>query len=273
MQHFKTFRCHNCFISKIKTEKMNFKFLFPLFLLAIISTSCTHKSDISTINTEEVPDTLSLSIRTAEEQAALSPDDVVSLLKKGNSEFSHDSLTILNTSQRIRDAINGQYPVAAVLSCSDSRIPVEDIFHMGIGDLFVARVAGNVVNEDIIGSLEYGCKVLGAKVIVVLGHEYCGAIKSAIDDVKLGNVTELLSKIQPAVALASKNYDGSKTTKNPQFVEKVCDANVDISIDDIRKRSSILSQLEAEGKLKIIGAVYDIKTGEVDFFDGSRFLN
>jgi len=252
---------------------MKFKFLFSLLLLAIIGTSCTHKSATPTTTEEEAPDTLSISIRTAEEQAALSPSDVVSLLKRGNSEFSHDSLTILNTSQRVRDAINGQYPVAAVLSCSDSRIPVEDIFHMGIGDLFVARVAGNVVNEDIIGSLEYGCKVLGAKVIVVLGHEYCGAIKSAIDHVKLGNVTEVLDKIQPAINLASAHYDGTKTTKNPLFVEKVCDANVDISIDDIRKRSPILSELEAEGKLKIIGAVYDIKTGEVDFFEGSRFLN
>lgn len=254
---------------------MKFKFLFPLFFLAIIGISCTEhkKSTNANVIEENAADTLYLSVRTAEQQAALSPNDVVSLLKKGNSEFINDSLTILNTSQRIRDAVGGQYPIAAVLSCSDSRIPVEDIFHMGIGDLFVARVAGNVVNEDIVGSLEYGCKVLGAKVIVVLGHEYCGAIKSAIDDVKLGNVTEVLNKIQPAVKLASDNFGGIKTTKNPLFVEKVCDANVDISMDELRKRSSILSELESEGKLIIIGGVYDIKTGKVDFFDGSRYLN
>ena len=252
---------------------MNLKFLFSLFLLVAISTSCTHSKKSVNVTEENPADTLYLSVRTAEQQAALSPEDVVSLMKKGNAEFSHDSLTILNTSQRIRDAVGGQYPIAAVLACSDSRMPVEDIFHMGIGDLFVARVAGNVVNEDIVGSLEYGCKVLGAKVIVVLGHEYCGAIKSAIDDVKLGNVTEVLNKIQPAIQLASTNYDGSKTTKNPQFVEKVCDANVELSIQDIRNKSSILRGLESEGKLKIIAAVYDIKTGEVDFFDRSRFLN
>lgn len=248
--------------------KTNLKFLLSLFLLGVMITSCNLKSEKTNLvsNTPTLPDTLSISVRTAEQQAALSPDDVVELLKKGNTDFYSDSLTILNTSQRIRDAISGQHPIAAVLSCSDSRVPVEDIFHMGIGDLFVARVAGNVVNEDIIGSLEYGCKVLGAKVIIVLGHEYCGAIKAAIDDVKLGNVTELLAKIQPAVTIASENFSGIKTTKNPTFVEKVCDTNVDLSIDDIRKRSSILRELEQKGELKIIGGVYDIKTGKVDFF-------
>lgn len=215
---------------------------------------------------EETVDTIGLSVRTAEQQAKLSPNEIVDLLKKGNRDFYSDSLTILNTSQRVRDAIPGQYPIAAILACSDSRMPVEDIFHMGIGDLFVTRVAGNIVNEDIIGSLEYSCKVLGSKVIVVLGHEYCGAIKSAIQDVKIGNITEVLNKIQPAIKNVSQKFAGEKTIKNPHYVEAVCDENVELSIENIRQNSTIISELEKEGKLMIIGGVYDIKTGKVDFF-------
>lgn len=132
-------------------------------------------------------------------QAKLTPDLVLDILKKRNQEYVDDNLTIRNTSARIRKASLGQYPGAVILSCLDSRVPVEDVFHCGIGDLFVARVAGNIANEDILGSLEYGCKVSGAKLIVVLGHEHCGAIKSAIDNVKLGNITALLSKIRPAL--------------------------------------------------------------------------
>ncbi|WP_020214144.1 carbonic anhydrase [Flavobacterium rivuli] len=154
-----------------------------------------------------------------------------------------------------------------VLSCLDSRVPVEDVFHSGIGNLFVARVAGNIVNDDILGSLEYACKVSGTKVVLVLGHEYCGAIKSAISNVKLGNITTLLDKIQPAVKMAGSKFKGEKTASNEAFVGEVCDANVMVSIEQIRKRSPILKEMEQKGEILIVGAVYNMKTGKVEFFN------
>jgi len=172
---------------------------------------------------------------------------------------------IRNTSSRIRNAALGQYPGAVVLSCMDSRVPVEDVFHRGIGDVFVIRVAGNIINKDILGSMEYGCKAAGAKVIVVLGHEYCGAIKSAIDDVKLGNITALLQKISPAINNLP-NFKGERKASNPEFVAAVCDENVLLAINNIRKQSPILKQMEADKQIMIVGATYDMKTGKVDFF-------
>ncbi|RYZ91730.1 MAG: carbonic anhydrase, partial [Sphingobacteriaceae bacterium] len=144
-----------------------------------------------------IPDSLIITsqVLTKAQQEKLTPDEVIESLKEGNQDFVEDRLTVRNNSQRVREAALGQYPKAVILSCLDSRVPVEDVFHTGIGDLFVARVAGNITNEDILGSLEYACKVSGSKVIVVLGHEYCGAVKSAIDDVKLGNITNMLAKI------------------------------------------------------------------------------
>ncbi|MCI9844521.1 carbonic anhydrase [Flavobacterium pectinovorum] len=202
---------------------------------------------------------------TAAEQAKLKPIDVIKRLQEGNKDFVEDNLTIRNTTERVRNASLGQFPKAVVLSCLDSRVPVEDVFHSGIGNLFVARVAGNIVNDDILGSLEYSCKVSGAKVVLVLGHEYCGAVKSAIKNVKLGNITTLLDKIQPAVAVAKKDFKGEAIAENEQFVEEVCDANVYHSIDEIRKRSPILKEMEKKGEIIICGAVYNMKTGKVEF--------
>ncbi|SHE38742.1 carbonic anhydrase family protein [Dysgonomonas macrotermitis] len=213
----------------------------------------------------ESDDILTSSVLTAEEQAKLTPQQVLDSLIQGNKDFSEDNLTVRNNSQRVRDAALGQYPKAVVLSCLDSRVPVEDVFHRGIGDVFVARVAGNIVNEDILGSLEYACKVSGSKLIVVLGHDYCGAVKSAIDDVKLGNITPLLAKIRPAVASAGKSFEGEKTSKNPAFVEAVCDENVILAIAEIRKKSPILKEMEEKGEIKIVGGVYDMETGKVTF--------
>lgn len=219
-------------------------------------------------------DIISSDILTAEEQAKLTPLEVLERLKRGNKAFVEDNLTIRNTTERVRKASLGQYPKAVVLSCLDSRVPVEDVFHSGIGNLFVARVAGNVVNEDILGSLEYACKVSGAKLVLVLGHEYCGAIKSAISDVKLGNITTLLDKIQPAVKQASLNFEGEKIASNEAFVEAVCDANVLLDIDQIRQKSSILKEMEQKGEILIVGGVYNMKTGQVEFFDSNKtFLN
>lgn len=209
---------------------------------------------------------LNNTVLTAEQQAQLTPDSALALLKAGNKEFTEDNLTVRNNTRRIREASLGQYPKAVILSCLDSRVPVEDVFHRGIGDIFVARVAGNIVNDDILGSMEYACKVSGSKLIVVLGHEHCGAVKSAIDDVKLGNITELLAKIRPAVVSASKDFSGDKTSKNPQFIEAVCNRNVELAINEIRAESPILKEMESKGEIKIVGGVYHMETGNVDFF-------
>ena len=223
----------------------------------------THSGNSIEISDEDI---IKSSMLTAEEQAKLTPDLVLDMLKTGNQNFLEENLTVRNNSKRVRNAAFGQYPKAAVVSCSDSRIPVEDIFHQGIGDLFVARVAGNFVNTDILGSLEYACKVSGSKLIVVLGHEHCGAIKSAIDDVKLGNITAMLEKIKPAVNNASKGFSGEKTSKNKEFVESVCFHNIHHAIKEIRAKSPILKEMEDNGEIKIVGGMYHMKTGKVDFF-------
>lgn len=203
-------------------------------------------------------------VLTQEQQNTLTPAEVLNILKEGNDDFVNDRLTIRNTSSRIRAAAMSQYPKAVILSCLDSRVPVEDVFHRGIGDIFVARVAGNIVNEDILGSMEYGCKVSGAKLILVLGHEHCGAIKSAIDDVKLGNITPLLAKIRPA-ATSLTGFDGDRSAKNDSYVHQVCERNVKLAIENIRKHSPILAEMEKNKALIIQGAVYNMDSGKVIF--------
>jgi Carbonic anhydrase len=207
------------------------------------------------------------SILTAEEQAALTPDMVLEILKQGNQEFTNGELTIRNNPQRIKDSSIGQYPKAAIISCLDSRVPVEDVFHRGIGDIFVGRIAGNFVNEDLLGSLEFACKLAGAKLIVVLGHENCGAINSAIDNVKLGNLTSMLSKIRPAVEVAENGFSGEKTSKNLTFVHKVCVENVRLAINFIRIKSPILKEMEYKNEIKIVGGIYHLSSGRVDFIE------
>ena len=203
-------------------------------------------------------------VLTKEEQDALSPDDVIKSLKEGNERFVANDLTARDHNAQVRKAIDGQFPKAVILSCVDSRVPVEDVFDKGIGDIFVARVAGNFVNVDILGSMEFGCKVSGSKVILVLGHEHCGAVKAAVDDVKLGNITDMLTKIRPAVDAVT--YDGDRTSKNAEFVHMVCEENVRKTMNDIREKSPILKEMEDNGEIKIIGGVYDMDTGAVDFF-------
>lgn len=203
-------------------------------------------------------------VLTAEQQKALTPDLVIKSLKEGNKRYMNNDLTLRDHSALVRDATEGQYPKAVILSCLDSRIPVEDVFDKGIGDLFVGRVAGNFVNEDLLGSMEFGCKVSGAKLILVLGHESCGAIKSAIDNVEMGNITAMLSKIKPAIE-KSKDFTGDKTSKNDEFVEYVAKNNVLETIENIKKNSPILKEMEDKGEIKIIGAYYDLHSGEVTF--------
>lgn len=203
-------------------------------------------------------------VLTKEQQAKLTPDAVLSELRAGNARFVAGTLTERDHSKQVRAAVAGQYPEAVVLSCIDSRVPVEDVFDRGIGDIFVARVAGNVENTDILGSLEYATKVAGAKLVVVLGHEHCGAVKGAIDGVKLGNITALLARIEPAVKHFA-SYKGDKSSRNAAFVHMVAVQNVRQTIADIRKKSPILAKLEERGAIKIVGAMYDMDTGKVRF--------
>jgi carbonic anhydrase len=203
---------------------------------------------------------------TREKQASLTPEDVLAKLKERNKDFVNENLTVRNTSERIRKAVSGQYPGAVILSCLDSRIPVEDVFHSGIGDLFVARVAGNTSNPEILGSLEFACKVAGSKVIVVMGHDNCGAIRSAIDNVQMGNITALLHPIRQAMETIT-DFEGEKSSRNPAYVEAVCRANVRYTIQSIRENSPILKEMEANKEIYIVGAEYYLDTGEVEFWD------
>ncbi|HKK76403.1 MAG TPA: carbonic anhydrase family protein [Saprospiraceae bacterium] len=204
-------------------------------------------------------------VLTKEEQDALTPDMVIQSFKEGNDRFTRNDLTARNHSEQVRKSTSAQYPKAIVLSCVDSRVPVEDVFDRGIGDIFVARVAGNFVNEDILGSMEFACKVSGSKLILVMGHEHCGAVKAAIDKVELGNITPMLAKIQPAVDKVE--YTGDRSSKNANFVHMVCESNVQNTIEQIRLNSPILKEMEDNGGIKIIGAVYDMDSGKVSFLD------
>ncbi len=205
-------------------------------------------------------------VLTQKEQEALTPNGVLQLLKDGNQRFVSGSVTARDHSAQVRDAAGGQFPKAMILSCVDSRIPVEDVFDRGIGDVFVARVAGNFENTDILGSMEFATKVSGAKLVLVMGHEDCGAVKAAIDRAKLGNITEMLKNIKPAVDSLS-DYKEDQTSANPEFVHLVAEKNVRLTMADIRERSPIMKELEDQGQLKIAGALYDMKTGAVDFLD------
>ena len=204
-------------------------------------------------------------VLSAEEQKALTPDIVLESLKAGNERFLNNDFTARDHSKLVRDASVGQFPKAVIISCLDSRVTVEDAFDKGIGDLFIGRVAGNFVNTDLVGSIEFGCKVAGAKLVVVMGHQECGAIKSAIDDVKLGNITAMLANIRPAVEQSQDFQDGEKNSKNKEFLKYVTNKNVLLNVEKIRTMSPILREMEQKGEIKILGAIYDIHTGKVTF--------
>lgn len=203
-------------------------------------------------------------VMTKEQQAALTPDAVVQDFIEGNKRFHSGVKTVRDHSEQIRKAVPGQFPKAVVLSCLDSRVPVEDVLDQGLGDIFVGRVAGNFVNEDLLGSMEFACKVAGAKLILVMGHQHCGAVKSAIDDVKLGNITAMLAKIKPAVQM-SQDFAGEKTSKNDEFVEHVSENNVKYAMQQIREKSPILKEMENKGEIKIVGAFYRLTDGTLEF--------
>lgn len=230
--------------------------------------SCSNATNENKETEEVKPNTAVLDERvmTKEQQASLTPDQVLQEFKDGNARFVAGTLTARDHSAQVTKTAEGQFPKAIILSCVDSRVPVEDVLDQGIGDIFVARVAGNFSNVDILGSMEFATKVAGSKLVVVMGHESCGAVKGAIDDVKLGNLTPMLAKIQPAVA-NSQNFKGDKNTKNKDFVTYVSENNVKNTIKEIRANSPILKEMEEKGEIKIVGAYYRLTDGKVQFLD------
>lgn len=204
---------------------------------------------------------------TFESQATITPHRALEILREGNERFVSNLRINRNLLQQANETRDGQFPFATIVSCIDSRTSAELIFDQGLGDIFSVRIAGNVINTDVVGSLEFACHLAGSKLIVVLGHTSCGAIKGACDHVEIGNLTELLSKIQPAVYEESQTSGALRNSKNPTFVENVADLNVRRSVRTIVNRSYILERLIESGKVAIIGAKHDLPTGEVTFFD------
>jgi carbonic anhydrase len=205
-------------------------------------------------------------VQTKASQAAMTPQQALAELRDGNERFVAGRPRVRNFPEQVKATASGQYPFAVVLSCLDSRQPIEIVFDQGIGDIFSARVAGNVLDDDILGSMEFACKVSGAKLIAVVGHSNCGAIKGAIDDVELGNLTGLLAKIKPAMDAVPD--DGQpRTSKNYAFVNAVAEVNVRLVMKEIRERSPILREMLDHGQIALVGGMYDLSTGKVRFFD------
>jgi carbonic anhydrase len=203
---------------------------------------------------------------TKEMQNAISPSKALDLLKEGNRRFVNNLKINRNLLQQANETSDGQHPFAVILSCIDSRTSAELIFDQGLGDVFSVRIAGNIVNEDILGSMEFGCKVAGAKIIVVLGHTKCGAIKGACDNVELGNLTSLISKIKPAVDQETVTSN-NRTSSNASFVENVAELNVSLSVKNILLKSPIIAEMVKNDQIGIVGGVHDLSTGEVKFFE------
>jgi len=203
---------------------------------------------------------------TKQTQEAMSPDAALKALKDGNKRFITSTQVSRDLMQQVADTSTGQYPFATVLHCIDSRVSAELVFDQGIGDLFSIRIAGNFVNEDILGSMEFATKLAGTKVVVVLGHTACGAVKGACDNAKLGNLTGMLEKITPAVTAVTEPADVAlRTSSNIDFVNRVAVKNVHMAIDNLRAMSPVLKEMEAAGDIKVVGAMYHIENGQVDF--------
>jgi len=203
---------------------------------------------------------------TKEIQNAITPNMALDLLKEGNRRFVNNLKINRNLLQQANDTSDGQHPFAVILSCIDSRTSAELIFDQGLGDVFSVRIAGNIVNDDILGSMEFGCKVAGAKIIVVLGHTKCGAIKGACDNVSLGNLTGLIAKIKPAVDQEVETKE-KRNSSNSTFVENVAELNVSLSVKNILLKSAIISEMVKNEEITIVGGVHDLSTGEVKFFE------
>ena len=208
---------------------------------------------------------------TKEMQSAITPAKALELLKDGNKRFVNNLKVNRNLLQQANETSDGQHPFAVILSCIDSRTSAELIFDQGLGDIFSARIAGNIVNEDILGSMEFACKVAGSKIRMVLGHTKCGAVKGACDHVEMGNLTALLSKIQPAV-YDEKTVTENRSSSNNEFVEKVSTINVKRTVTAIMERSPILKEMIEKGEIGIVGGTHDITTGEVHFYDDALII-
>jgi carbonic anhydrase len=205
---------------------------------------------------------------TRETQATITPQKSLKFLKEGNLRFQNNLKANRNLLEQVNDTSDGQFPFATILSCIDSRVSAELVFDQGLGDIFSVRIAGNFVNEDILGSMEFACKLAGTKLIVVLGHTSCGAVKGACDNAKMGNLTKLLEKITPAVNAVTEPKEISlRNSKNLEFVDTVSEKNVLLTIERIHNESPILSEMEKSGEIKILGGMYDVNTGTVNFIE------
>jgi len=204
-------------------------------------------------------------------QEQITPRKALEILKEGNSRFMKNLQSDRDLLKQANETRDGQWPFATILSCIDSRTSAELIFDQGLGDVFSVRIAGNIVNTDILGSMEFACKVAGSKLVVVLGHSKCGAVKGACDHVEMGNLTELLSKLQPAV-YQEKETTGERSSKNATFVENVAQINVKRSVKNIIERSFILEQMVENGEIGIVGAMHDLETGKVTFYDDVTYI-
>ncbi|MFT5336719.1 MAG: carbonic anhydrase [Luteibaculaceae bacterium] len=208
-----------------------------------------------------------MKVHTKETQATMTPEKSLDYLKEGNVRFRQNLKANRNLLEQVNDTSDGQFPFATILSCIDSRVSAELVFDQGLGDVFSIRIAGNFVNPDILGSMEFASKLAGTKLIVVLGHTSCGAIKGACDDAKLGNLTGMLAKIKPAVEATPEPKDPSiRNSGNKDFVNNVAAKNVEMTIANILKDSPVLAEMQSKGEIKVVGAMYDINTGAVDFY-------
>jgi carbonic anhydrase len=240
--------------------KLRTIFIQPLSFLLPLSILCTQCQTPAIVQ--------QTTVFTTEEQTNLTPEQALQKLKEGNERFVSDKLIHYDYPSQVERSAAKQAPYAVVLSCMDSRTSSEIVFNLGIGDIFNIRVAGNIVNTGILGSLEYACANAGAKVIVVEGHSHCGAIHAAIDGKKGGNITSLMKQIMPAINAVKTPTIAERTSKNEAFFEAVVEENVWEAINEIRTKSEVLKSMEATGKIKIVAAVYDLMTGKVQFFEG-----
>ena len=247
---------------------MNNLIRFSLLAWVLLIISCNYNKPETQHNPAiPKPDSvLAGHVITASEQAKLTPDGVIASFKEGNKRFIANTLTPNNFPEQVKKSAAGQYPEAVILSCMDSRVPPEYIFDKSIGDLFVIRVAGNIIDKDILGCMEYACKESGAKLLIVMGHHHCGAVKAAILNIKMGNITGLLQKIKPALD-KSADFKGEKSVKNDEYFDEVCLNNVIVSISQIKAQSPILNEMADKGEIRIIGALYELNTGIVKFLE------
>ncbi|PHR14671.1 MAG: carbonic anhydrase [Aequorivita sp.] len=252
------------------------KTTLPLALTILLSTSLlfsckeTTEKEEKTVTVEDAAEVSEAvtAVMTKEKQDKLTPQMVLDDFKAGNERFVNQQTTSRNHGEQIRKTALAQYPKAIVLSCVDSRVPVEDLFDQGIGDVFVGRVAGNFVNEDLLGSMEFATKVAGAKLVIIMGHKHCGAVRGAIDNAELGNITAMLKNIKPAINAVEMPQDQTiRNSQNEEFVEAVSNKNVILNIDKTLDLSPVLAEMQKKGEIKIVGATYDLSTGKVTFFE------